>query len=174
MKRLILLIVFLVSGYAQAQAQCGFSTLGIDGFPWSVAQPFAWNEIQGIWKVESQPEMLFRFKVTRQTSRFKQLNVEVYSRLDCTQPVMKGIGLVSAFEKHVVRINMDNKMMKIAWFDSRDLKMNPLICGQSILAASIINLESGYSYKDEEDSEPTILMLKKITSSLDLFCKKHN
>lgn len=173
MKKLLVLVILFIQFGAFAQNTCGFTTQGFDNFPWSVAQPFAWNEIQGIWKVDSQPETLFRFKVTRQTSRFKQLNVEVYSRLDCSQPVMKGIGLVSVFEKNVVRINMDNKLMKIAWFDSRDLKMNPLVCGQTVLATSIIDLEGDLFYTAEEQ-EPTILMLKKITSSLDLFCKKHN
>jgi hypothetical protein len=162
-----------------AQNICG-STIqgGVDIFPWKQAQPFPWTTIQGLWKVQGNADFILKIRVIRQTPRIKQLEAEIYSREEsCSEPKLKGIGLVTAFEKNVVRINVDNKLIKLAIFDSLDLEMNPLTCGQRVMAISMIDLgvdlDSSF-VSSENQYESTNMVLKKITSSLDLYCKKRN
>ncbi len=164
---------------ASAPSSCGPTIQGgFDNFPWKQAQPFPWTTIQGLWKVQGNADFILKIRVIRQTTRIKQLEAEIYSREEsCTEPRLKGVGLITAFEKNVVRINVDNKLIKLAIFDSLDLEMNPTFCGERVMAISMIDL--GFDLDSpfvspESQYETTNMVLKKITSSLDLYCKKRN
>ncbi len=179
MRNLLVVASLFFSLNMYAQNQCGAVVQGIgDSFPWKQAQPFPWTTIQGLWKVQGNADFILKIRVIRQTARIKQLEAEIYSREEsCTEPRLKGVGLVTAFEKNVVRINVDNKLIKLAIFDSLDLEMNPETCGQRVMAISMIDLgvDLGSPFVSPENQyETTNMVLKKITSSLDLYCKKRN
>lgn len=163
--------------------QCGYKTQGggADTFPWSVAQPFPWNTIQGLWKVSDSPDQVMRMRVVREDINVKHLSVDVMSRNQCNGPVMKGVGIITAAEKNVVRLTLTDKegqsyLMKLAFFDTRDLQMDQNLCGQTALAASVITLdgegEDDIGDDDLKTAEQSNMMLKKITSSTDFYCRK--
>lgn len=179
MRNLLVVVSLFFSLCANAQNSCGATTFGgPDVFPWKIAQPFPWTTIQGLWKVQGNADFILKIRVIRQTARIKQLEAEIYSREEsCTEPKLKGVGLITAFEKNVVRINADNKLIKLAIFDSLDLEMNPVACGQRVMAISMIDLGVDIDSplaSSEAQYESTNMVLKKITSSLDLYCKKRN
>jgi hypothetical protein len=178
-RNLLVIASLFFSLCASAQNTCGATTFGgPDVFPWKQAQPFPWTTIQGLWKVQGNADFILKIRVIRQTARIKQLEAEIYSREEsCTEPKLKGVGLVTAFEKNVVRINVDNKLIKLAIFDSLDLEMNPAMCGDRVMAISMIDLGGDLDspfVSPEYQYETTNMVLKKITSSLDLYCKKRN
>lgn len=199
MKQLALVLAVVLAGvFAQARffgpaaeqqlataenPSCGLNKQGgpIDTFPWSVAQPFPWNTIQGLWKVSDSQDQVMRMRVVRQDQNAKHLSVDVMSRNQCSGPVMKGVGIVTAAEKNVVRLTLTDKegqtyMMKLAMFDTADLQMDQNLCGQSILAASVITLdnegEDDISADPAKSAEQSNMMLKKITNSTDFYCRK--
>ena len=167
---------------SQENPSCGLNKQGgpIDGFPWSVAQPFPWNTIQGLWKVSDSPDQVMRMRVVRQDQNAKHLSVDVMSRNQCNGPVMMGVGIVTAAEKNVVRLTLTDKqgqtyMMKLAMFDTADLQMDKNLCGQSVLAASVITLDNEGEddiTADPANAEQSNMMLKKITNSTDFYCRK--
>lgn len=187
MKKIALIIVLLFSAvFAQAeQNSCGLNTQGIDTFPWSYAQPFPWDDIQGLWKVSSDPDYVIRMRVVRKDTASQKLQVEVLSRSKCRR-IMHGPGIINEKEKDVVRIGLKDqegtiRMMKLAFFDARDLKMDANICGQSVLAASIIDIENeadDLKANPNDNGQKALesksnMMLKKITSSTDFYCRKN-
>lgn len=195
MKHLALIVLVLLSGLcAQAsispigkvteQPSCGYTKQGgpIDGFPWSLAQPFPWDTIQGLWKVSDSPDQVIRMKVVRQDQNAKLLSVDVLSRKECNGPIMKGVGIITFAEKNVVRISLTDKqgqtfLMKLAMFDAVDLQMDKQVCGQSILVASVLSFDNDGD-SDLSDTlnttEQSNMLLKKITSSTDFYCRKRN
>ncbi len=179
MRILLVIASLFFSLNLSAQNMCGNTIQGgPDYFPWRQAQPFPWTTIQGLWKVQGNADFILKIRVIRQTARIKQIDAEIYSREEsCSEPKLKGVGLVTAFEKNVVRINVDNKLIKLAIFDSLDLEMNPAMCGERVMAVSMIDLGSDLDspfVSAELPYESTNMVLKKITSSLDLYCKKRN
>lgn len=179
MRNLLVIVSLFFSLQVFAQNQCGSVLQGIvDVFPWKIAQPFPWTTIQGLWKVQGNGDFILKIRVIRQTARFKHIEAEIYSREEsCIEPRLKGVGLITAFEKNVVRIKVDNKLIKLAIFDSLDLEMNPEACGQRVMAISMIDLGVDLDSplaSSEAQYEATNMVLKKITSSLDLYCKKRN
>ena len=179
MKQLIVILMLFTGLNLFAQSSsCQPSVLGIgDVFPWSQPQPFPWNKIQGLWKVEGDNDTVIKFRIIRQTGSIKQLEVEFYERSEsCINPTMKGKGFVSSFEKDIVRMSAYGKLFKFAMFTSEQLKMDSLVCGSEVMVANILDLntETIDEQTNEYKYENTNLMLKKLTSSLDLYCKKRN
>lgn len=180
MKTFIIGFILALSVMAQAQSQCASTLGGTDIFPFNqgIAQPFPWNSIQGIWTTVDDPNILIKFKVTRESQRTKHLNVEIYTRADCKKPIYSGGGLMSRSEKNVIRVQLMGrdyvqKLMKLAVFDPVDLFMDKNTCSQDIWAATIIDIESEESTTSIEGSGQSNMMLKKITSSLDLYCRRN-
>ncbi len=175
----VLSLIFGLNVFAMNSLTCG-STIqgGPDVFPWSTgkAQPFPWSKIQGLWVVEGQSDLIFKLKVIRQTARLKQLEVEIYSNSEsCSEPQMKGVGIITALEKNVIRINANNKLIRLAVFNPLDLELNADLCREPILAATVIDL--GFEYETpynvaEANFQTSNMVLKKITPSLNLYCKK--
>lgn len=194
MKQVALLLTVVLSGlFAHAQVDdvvggdkqtkagsCGYNTLGgADTFPWSLAQPFPWDSIQGLWKVSDDPDQVVRMRVVRQDQKAKHLSVDVLSRLACAS-TMKGVGIITAAEKNVVRLSLTDTfgqthLMKLAFFDTRDLKMDTNVCGQSVLAATVVHFEGegeDDGSSNQKPAEQSNMMLKKITNSTEFYCKK--
>ena len=196
LKLMIGVLFFAVS--LQASADRAFAAVntcnktilgGSDVFPWTVAEPFPWKTIQGVWKVHNNSDMLFQFRVTNPNKKNRRLLVQVYSRENCVEPLYKVPGVISDTEKDVVRLQIDDKLMKLAWFNTAHLKMNPYQCGEFVMAASIIASDvtninvPGFSSgrtdvdlpppgQDDENSTIENFFLKKISNSLEIYCKR--
>jgi hypothetical protein len=183
---IFVLFLSVLSVQAQQSNSCGLSLQGpIDTIPWKYAQPFPWDDIQGLWKISNEPDYVIRMRVTRKDTDSRKLQVEVLSRSKCRR-VMRGPGIINGSEKDVVRISLVDqqgvtRLMKLAFFDTRDLKMDANICGQSVLAASVIDID--HESDDLQDVPNTgsqkalesksNMMLKKITDSTDFYCRKN-
>lgn len=151
---------------------------GPDAFPWSIAQPFPWDIIQGLWEFnEESNESVIRMKIIRESSTEKLLSVAVISKYSCTR-VMKGTGIITASEKNIVRIKLNDvnggtKLMKLGFFDTAMLNINTELCGKNILAASMIDLDSIPNYQTKSE-QIEINVLKKVSDDLFFNCKKQN
>ena len=182
MKKLIILLTMLLATTSFAQNQCGLNVLGgIDTFPWWQAEPFPWSTIQGLWKVTDNNETIIKFRVTRSDTESKKLSVEVFSRQSgkCDKPLMTGFGIITAEEKNIVRVSLkdatgNTKLLTLAWFNAENLKLTGPNCDRNVLVAALIPLVEGASHKDawSQEVEAPQMMLKKITGSLDFYCKK--
>ncbi len=178
MKTFIVGFILALSAMAHGQAQCASTLGGPDVFPFNqgIAQPFPWSSIQGIWTTVDDPNILIKFKVIRESQRTKHLNVEIYSKIDCKKPLFSGGGLTSRSEKNVIRVQLMGrdsvqKLMKLAVFDPADLLMDKNLCSENVWAATIIDVESEET-SSLEGAGQSNMMLKKITSSLDLYCRR--
>jgi hypothetical protein len=188
MKRLILAVLFVFCSNVFAQVSinntCSGTALpsggGSDTFPWSVARPFPWTSIQGVWTVVDieKSNLVFEFKVTRTTEKSKQLFVEIYERGNCKKAYMRGVGVVNTTEKNVVRINMNNVLMKVAMFNTADLEMDTNTCGPKSLGATFYRLAdtADYEMKNEKAminvEQSSNMILKKVSNSYLYRCKK--
>jgi len=182
MKKFMVLLVLCFSGIVNAQSQCGLNTLGgVDIFPWGSASPFLWSNIQGLWKIKDDNSLVFKFKVTRVSTSSKQLTVEIFNPKlgKCDKPTMTGFGIINASEKNIVRLSVKdsagkNSLLTLAWFNLDQLNVVGTNCNPDVLIASMISLTDDTSFNEyapEQNDDPK-MMLKKITGTLDFYCKK--
>lgn len=192
MKRLILAVLFAFCTNAFAQASintCSSDALpsgkgggGVVVFPWSSARPFPWTSIQGVWIVananEAQANLIFDFKVTRSTDKMKQLFVEIYERNNCKKAYMRGVGIVNTADKNIVRINMNNVLMKLGLFNTADLELDTYTCGPKSLGATFYRLAdneatiSSFTPGTVNAESSSNMILKKVTNANLYRCKK--
>lgn len=188
MKVFLISLLFSVSTYAVTPVPSCNSKIqgGVETFPWGFEEPFAWNNIQGVWRVMSDPNMLMQFRVTGESEETKRLFVQIFDRKNCSKPLYRGPGIITEDEKNIVKALIGDKLMRLAYFSAESLSINPLSCGDKVLAASIIDsvdihgnpvdfsagrVEKGYQV-DEVPAEN--FLLKKLSSSLEIYCKKKN
>lgn len=150
---------------------------GTDAFPWSIAKPFPWTSIQGIWTATSEDgaNLYFEFKVTRSTSKIKQLAVEIYHAKDCKKAYMRGVGVTSNTEKNTVRVNMNNVLLKLALFNTADLELTSPSCGYKALGATFFKLNDDgdgtfRAARTARSTESRNVLLKKISNSSSFKC----
>lgn len=176
------LLFFVSLANAQA-ANCKISIQGggVDTWPWMVAQPFPWNNIQGIWKLSTDNSTTyFKMRVISSNSKRKVLNISKIEGGNCGSPIATGVGFVTTDERNVVRAIMTDKrlryQLKLAMFDTKDLSESSLLsCGDEVLAASmqVIGQKNKISTPiDVSTYEVENMVLKKISTSLDSICKK--
>ncbi len=186
MKKFILavILVFCVNVFAQNTNTCSSTTLpagggGVTVWPWSLAKPFPWTSIQGVWTAvgADKSNLVFDFKVTRTTDKIKQLFVEIYNREDCKKAYMRGVGVVNTNQKNVVRVNMNNVLMKLAMFNTADLEMDTYTCGAKTLGATFYRLAEPESSVYESTGsvnafQSSNIILKKVSNANLYRCKK--
>ena len=192
MKRLILavLFAFCTNVFAQTSTNvCSSDSLpagkgggGVVVFPWSIARPFPWTSIQGVWTVanatDAQSNLIFDFKVTRSTDKMKQLFVEIYERNNCKKAYMRGVGIVNTADKNIVRINMNNVLMKLGMFNTADLELDTYTCGPKSLGATFYRLAdneaqiSNYSSGIINAEKSSNMILNKVSNANIYRCKK--
>jgi len=62
-------------------------------WPWRLAQPFPWSDIQGTWKVEQDDYVsYFIFKVVQLKNGVKQVQVKQFDGANCRQ-IATGVGI---------------------------------------------------------------------------------
>ena len=184
----VLFFVVSMQTFAADAITCNKSILGgHDVFPWYTAEPFPWKSIQGVWRVHDNPDMLFQFKVTNANKKNRRLVVQIFSRENCAEPLYKVPGVISETQKDVLHFQIDDKLMKLAWFNTANLKINPDQCGEYVMAASMIgSAESKNSVpaggrvqvelppvdQENENSNTENFLLKKLSNSLEIYCKR--
>ena len=185
MKTIFILITLLlvnVTAYAvmdevKSGSSCNDSSKtmggGVDVWPWSVAKPFPWDNIQGFWKLNENSQAILKARVLSTTNNRKILALTLYGDGVCAKASAKGTGYVDFFEKNVVRAILSDGVfkyqLKIGMFDSRDIAGADL-CGQTIMAASMQVIERAQRSADgaaapldPDMMETHNMMLKKAT-----------
>jgi hypothetical protein len=185
MKFFILAFLFSMTlSAAVLEGTCSKNLLGGgEVFPWGTAEPFPWKSVQGVWRVHNDSDTLIQFRVTNSNKKERRLVVQVYSRENCAKPLYKVPGVISETEPNVMRMQIGDNLMKIAWFNTENLKMNPFQCGDFVMAASLIassdtktpgskpGSEGSLPPEDDEDTTQNFF-LKKISNSLEIYCKR--
>ncbi|MBC7420435.1 MAG: hypothetical protein H7328_06865 [Bdellovibrio sp.] len=177
--------VLLIAGlHAQAQVadtfECNYKPQGVDYFPWSVANPFPWSDIQGVWKLSSDSSMYLKARVISSTKNRKILNVSLVSVDRCAKPIASGTGYIDSLEKNVVRAVLSDGIyryqIKLGMFDARDLKIDANVCGPNILAATVKILgttpKAENIYRSTREAQTQNMVLKKVSDDLNAVCKK--
>lgn len=171
---------------ASANAQCDSSNVlkgGVDILPWSVVQPFPWDNIQGYWQLGDSNNVFIKARVLSSTNKRKILQLTVHTEGICSRPSARGTGYVDVTEKNVVRALISDHMykyqFKMGLFDARDLQTSlALACKQNVVAVSVQVL--GHSELSSRSGAPLDigiketqnLVLKKVASDPDSVCKK--
>lgn len=177
-------IAVAVSAFSSTgHAQCNTNVLkgGVDILPWSVVQPFPWDNIGGFWQLGGSNSVFLKARVLSSTNRRKILQLTVHVDGLCSRATARGTGYVDVSEKNVVRAlisDASNKyQVKLGLFDGRDIANMANGClGQPVMAASMQLLESkdtsGASMiLDAARTETQNLLLKKVTVDTAEFCK---
>lgn len=184
----ILLIVFLMASFAEAQSirpeRCSVNILdnGVGYWPWRQAQPFPWSNIQGTWQLAgSQEPVYFVFRIAKASSTRKIIDTRVFEEgTVCSQPTAKGIAYIDANAKTTVRAQISDSQykysLKIGKFNTIDLKMDIENCGESILAVSkqVIGSNNVAHFFDNlvRPEEMENFLLKKVSPLLEFACEK--
>jgi len=104
---------------------CNLLQGGGDAWPWSVAQPFPWDNIEGYWALGKRQSTFIRAHVLSSTKNRKILSLSIHKDSICSKPYAKGMGYIDINEINVVRalVIADNLkfQLKIAMFDSHDV-----------------------------------------------------
>jgi hypothetical protein len=157
---------------------------GVDALPWSVAQPFPWNNIEGYWKLGDDGSSYLKAAVISSTNRRKILSLQIYAEGVCSKPYARGTGYIDAAEKNVVRALVSDGtlkyQLKLGLFDSRDVN-GVISCTQNVMAASMQVI--GRAKKSADPTQPPLdssvtethnMLLKKVSADLVEACKKIN
>lgn len=181
----ILLTVFLISGLSVQADDLSFSCSfkpqgGVEYFPWSVANPFPWNDIQGLWALSSDSNLYLKARVINSNKSRKLLNVSLISEDRCVKPIASGTGYVDSLEKNVVRAILSDGVyryqLKLGMFDASDLQIDANLCGANILAATVkimgASPKNDNYYHNVRASQVHNIVLKKISDDLNAICKK--
>lgn len=189
MKNTLILISLVFFGFAtMAQPSisgglmCDVARIsGGDAWPWSIAKPFPWDNIQGYWKLGDDNYSYLSARVLSTTNSRKILSLSVLDDGVCAKPYAKGTGYVDVTEKNVVRALVTDGVykyqMKLGMFDSRDL-IGQNSCSTDIMALSIqVIARVRKSFDpitgplDPSVSEMRNMVLKKVTINVDEACK---
>ena len=187
MRNFLLILTMIFLGFTtMANAQSGLlcdsaRISGGDAWPWSIAKPFPWDNIQGYWKLGDDNYSYLSAKVLSTTNSRKILSLSVLDDGVCSKPYAKGTGYVDVTEKNVVRALVTDGLykyqLKLALFDSRDL------VGQNSCSANIMALSIQVIARVRKTNEPISLpldpsitemrnmVLKKVAINADNACK---
>lgn len=112
-------------------------------WPWSLAQPFPWGDIQGLWKVEHGDfTSYFSLKIVRlKSTGVRQLQVKQYDGDTCRM-IASGVGIERS-EK--VFAQMTSKLGKIyrvqlTAFQEKDAPEPPLRIGMPLDAVMVLSM----------------------------------
>lgn len=138
------------SNYSEIENPCSKlqPTKGDDYWPWSLAIPFPWKDIQGIWKAEYEngATSYFSFTIVRRENEVKQLRVVQYLDLSSCEVISRGVG--REFDKQInAQMNSKNNMtfrILMAAFDAKSLPSNELSCSGPVMAMSLIPFGHGF------------------------------
>ncbi|AGH94394.1 hypothetical protein [Pseudobdellovibrio exovorus] len=179
-------IVFMTSLWsASASAQCDNSNVlkgGVDILPWSVVQPFPWDNIAGYWQL-GDSSVFIKARVLSSTNKRKILQLSIHAEGICSKASARGTGYVDVTEKNVVRALISDHMykyqFKMGLFDARDIQDTlALSCKQNIVAVSVQMLgftegaRTNGAPLDIGMKETQNLVLKKVASDAEGLCKK--
>ena len=183
MKSLLLSLSLIFFAHAaHSQQACSIQTLGgVDTWPWQYAQPFPWDNIQGVWKLSTDSSgVYFKMKITGQTKKGKILSITKFSTENCSESLASGVGFVGSQEKNIVRAVLSDSSFRyrltLGLFDTRQLTAKDVSCGDQVLAASmevigqrgLLTSISGAPV----DNEVQLMVLKKISKSFETICKR--
>ena len=178
---LLSLSLFLFTHFAYAQQSCNIQAQGgVDAWPWHDAQPFPWDNIQGVWKLSTDSsKVYFKMRVTGENKKGKILNIVKFSTDNCSKHLATGVGFVGAFEKNVVRGILSDKQFRyqvtLGLFDTRQLSSDMLSCGNQVLAASVEVIghkDTSDTAIDKSESEVELMLLKKDPRTFEQICKR--
>lgn len=194
MKALSVLTIFLLIGFSASanvsapvtdsvDDACLSQPLGgVDVWPWSVAKPFPWDNIQGFWKLGDDETSYLKARVLSSTSTRKILSISLLGDGLCSKPYARGTGYIDVTEKNVVRALVSDGtfkyQLKLAKFDNRVFSVVNG-CNASFIGASMQMI--GKSNKsnfintlplDPKTAEIQNMLLRKVTIDVDTACKK--
>lgn len=141
------------NSFAQPRSCDKASILGdFDHFPWSLAKPFPWNDIQGTWVADDNgAPMYFTFRIVRTAATVRQLVVVQYRDLKSCDIVAKGVGRQSYNQVRAQLVSRQGEVfrMSLASFHASDLPVG-MRCGPEMMGMSLFTKED-IQYGTEEE-----------------------
>lgn len=117
------------------------TTGGVDYFPWSLARPFPWKDIQGMWSAEfNGVDSYFSFRVVRVGSSGRQIRIVRYNDLTSCSIVAKGTGHETNNQLNAQLVGSDGHAFKLSVgaFNSEDLPMD-MKCDSTVMGMRLSN-----------------------------------
>jgi hypothetical protein len=116
-------------------------------WPWTLARPFPWADIKGLWKAESSTMVTyFAFKVVREkTTGIKQLYVKQFDGDTC-QTIASGVG-IERNQKVLAQMTSKSGMVyrvQLTAFDEKDSPRPPMksnVPVQNVMVLSMNTLD---------------------------------
>lgn len=160
MLRILFVLVFLLQTSAWAESNfmdeenpCSKIQpyKGDEYWPWSLAIPFPWKDIQGLWKAEFEngATSYFSLTVVRRDREVKQLKVVQYLDLDNCEVLARGVGREYDKQINAQMISSNNLTFRLlmAAFDANSLPKQQQACSGSVVAMSLIPFTHGFLNK---------------------------
>ncbi len=156
----------------------------VDPWPWAVAKPFPWDNVEGFWKLGDDEGTYLKAVVSSKTvDDIKLLKITVYRDGVCSRPAAQGKGYINIAEKNVVQTIMSDQFFsyrfKLGMFDLRDVADNLAPrCNRRIMAASMQVI--GHARRSPEKGSPIDpdvteidnMVLRKVVVDINTACKK--
>lgn len=129
------------SYYSYERCSSAVPNGGVDYFPWSLARPFPWKDIQGIWSSEfNEVTTYFSFRVVRVGTNGKQLRIVRYNDLTSCFVLAKGTGHESNNQVNAQLVGAEGRAFRMAVgsFNSEDLPKD-LKCDSPVMGMRLSN-----------------------------------
>lgn len=112
-------------------------------WPWTLAQPFPWGDIQGLWKVEQGDFVsYFAFKVVREKSTgLRQLQVKQYDGDSC-RIIATGVG-IERNQKVLAQMTSRGGItyrVQLTSFDQKDSPIPPLRSNVPVPSVMVLSM----------------------------------
>lgn len=185
---ILMLTTFSISSVAfeglSGGASCDKVQTGGDAWPWSVAKPFPWDNIEGYWALGDEMSSYLTAHVLSTTNNRKILSLSVLDEGICSKPYAKGTGYIDITDKNIVRTLVNDGVfkyqLKLGMFDGRDVfglnSCSNAIMGLSIQVISRVNKKNSTTSGPLDPSVTEIrnMVLKKVSIDVDNACKVKN
>lgn len=161
---------------------CDMQLTGGDAWPWSVAQPFPWDNIEGFWKIGEDSSIYLNAQILSSNHNRKILSLSIHKDSVCSKTYAKGTGYIDIAEKNVVRAlvvdGVYKYQLKIAMFDIRDVAWF-YNCEQNVMGISMQLIGRVRRPRSQvppiispNDNEAHNIMLKKVSQDTIDSCKE--
>lgn len=150
-QKVVLILLFVFTSFSSFAKACDVQSEVIMPasddrwvpWPWALALPFPWGDIQGIWRAEDGDFVsYFAFKVVKErTTGIKQLQVKQYDA-DYCKVIAKGVGIErngKVFAQMTSRGGIVYRV-QLTSFDEKDAPIPPLTSGVTSRSVMVLSM----------------------------------
>lgn len=161
---------------------CDNTVAGGDVWPWCLALPFPWTEIEGYWRMGEDKSSYIQVRIENSAADagvgHKIVKIHLYNQGICSAPYASGTGSFYSFEKDVmqglVASYLYRYQLKLAMFHANDVLSH--IGGQSTVMGLSVWVVGETDQKESLRKLDGIynVPVNKMTLDVDKLCNSNN